>query len=203
MRRILKIGLTGGIGAGKSAALAGFRRLGAETVSLDEIARVLSRKGGPGCRAAARALGRGVLAGDGELDRRAIAARVFRDASARRRLERAIHPLIRREMRRRISACGKPYVVVDAPLLFEGGLDKEFDVTLLVSAGRKRRIERVRRRDGVSRADVLRRMAAQMPEKRRRALADVIVSNEGGLGSLGRKIAGYDKAFRLIAGGRP
>ncbi len=197
----LRVGLTGGIGSGKSAALKGFARAGAATVSLDGIAHDLSRKGRPVYRSIVSAFGREVLGRGGEIDRAALGERVFADARQRRRLERITHPAIRREMRRRIKAAKAPVVVVDVPLLFEGGLGKDFDVTVLVTASREQRIERVRRRDGLRRGAILRRMRAQMPEREKRRLADVRLSNNGSLRELGRVVREYQKALRLIAGG--
>jgi len=200
-RQPLTVGLTGGIGSGKSEALRCFARAGAATISLDAIARELSRKGRPVHRAIVRAFGRGVLAGSGELDRQALGERVFSAPRQRRRLEAASHPAIRREMRRRLDAAERPVVVVDAPLLFEGGLYRNFDVTVLVTASRERRIMRVRRRDGLGRGAVLRRMRAQMPEREKRRLADVRLSNDGSLRELDRRVRDYQQALRLIAGG--
>lgn len=199
--RALRVGLTGGIGAGKSAALGAFRRAGAWTLSLDAVAHALSGRGGAVRKAAARAFGPGVLAADGSLDRAALARRVFADPRARRRLERAAHPPILREMRRRLARARGPVAVVDAPLLFEAGAQSDFDLTVLVTAGRAERLRRVVRRDGASRAAVARRMRAQWPERRRAALADVILPNAGSLRELQRAAREHYRAFRLLAAG--
>ncbi|MFH2201570.1 MAG: dephospho-CoA kinase [Elusimicrobiota bacterium] len=199
--RTLTVGLTGGIGSGKSEALKCFARAGAETLSLDDIAHELSRKGRPLHRAIVRTFGRGALDRSGAVDREALGTRVFADARQRRRLERAAHPVIRREMRRRLAAARRAVTVVDVPLLFEGGLQGNFDVTVIVTASRERRIERVRRRSGLSRSAVVRRMRAQLPERTKRRLADVRIPNDGSLRELGCAVREYQKALRLIAGG--
>lgn len=198
----LLIGLTGGLGAGKSEALKAFARAGADTISLDRIARELSRKGGPIHRAATRAFGRGVLKAGGELDRRALARKVFRDPAARRRLEGLAHPVILRELGRRLARARRRVAVVDAPLLFEAGLERLFDVTMLVTAPRRLRLERVRRRDGMTAGEFAARARAQLPEAAKRRRADVVVANDRGLSALRRAAREYYMAFELISAGR-
>ncbi len=197
-KRTFVVGLTGGFGSGKSSALREFSAAGADTMSLDAIAHKLSRKGGPCHRGVVRAFGRGVLAKNGELDRKALGDVVFRDARKRRRLERATHPAILREMRRRIRASRKRLVVADVPLLFERKLEDEFDATIVVSASRRRQIDRVRRRDGLKPAAIRRRLAAQMPLSRKKILADVVILNEGSLKQLRSRVNEYTRAFGLI-----
>ncbi len=199
MRRALRVGLTGGIGAGKSEALKAFGRAGAEMVSLDSISHELSKPGRLVYRAVVRSLGRGVLDSRGRIDRESLGARVFRSASLRRKLERASHSPILREMRRRVKTCRKAVVVVDVPLLFEKRLQAEFDLTMIVTAKFSRRIRRVRRRDGLGRPQALLRMRAQMSEARKRRLADVELPNDGSLKALRRAVSECQRAFDLIA----
>jgi len=196
---MLKVGLTGGFGSGKSEATRAFARAGAATISLDRIAHELSRKGKPVYRALVRRFGRIALAPTGEIDRKGLAGRVFRRPQMRRRLEAATHPIILREMRKRIRRNGRPVVVVDAPLLFEAGLQGEFDLSLVVTAPRSARLRRVMRRDGGSRASALRRMRAQIPLSRKERLGDVVIRNDGNLRGLRRRVAEYHRAFDLIA----
>lgn len=194
------VGLTGGIGAGKSMALAEFGRLGAATVSLDRVARELARPGRSGHRAIVRAFGRSALGPDGSVDRRALAARAFRDASVRRRLERATHPGILREMRRRLRGL-RGVVVVDAPLLFEAGLRDRFDAALLVACADARRTRRVCRRDGLTAADARRRIAAQWPQDRKRRLADLTLDNDGTRAALRARVRAAHAGLSLLYGG--
>ena len=197
----LRVAVTGGIGTGKSEALKAFARAGAETISLDVVAHDLSRKGKPVHRALVREFGRSVLRPGGEIDRKALGAKVFARPRLRRRLEAAAHPPILREMRRRLARSRRPVAVVDVPLLFERGLQREFDVNVVVSAPRELRTRRVMRRDGVSRRQVLLRMRAQMPMAPKERMADVVIQNRGSLRALGRAVSEYQKAFDLIAAG--
>lgn len=194
------MGLTGGIGSGKSEALRAFRRLGARTLCLDEVAHRVLARGGQAYGPVRRAFGPGILGPGGEIDRRALGRAVFSDARLRRRLERLTHPAILREMRRRLRG-GRGVLVVDAPLLFEAGLQGEFDLTAVVSAQTVRRLERLRRRDSLPVSESRRRMAAQMPPARKARLADVVIPNDGSLGELRRRVRGYHKALELIHGG--
>lgn len=201
----LHVGLTGGIGSGKSEALKSFARAGACAISADEIAHEIFQKGSSVYRRVVRAFGPGILHADGRIDRKILGARVFARPALRRRLEALTHPPIRREMRRRMRGARKPVVVVDVPLLFESGkngLAKEFDVTVLVSASREQRIARVRRRDRMSRNAVMRRMRAQMPESEKKKLADIVLLNDGNLKTLRRCVREYQNALHLIAGGK-
>ncbi|OGR56871.1 MAG: dephospho-CoA kinase [Elusimicrobia bacterium GWA2_69_24] len=197
--RPLRIGLTGGIGSGKSAALEAFGRAGADTVSLDAAAHELSRRGGPIHRAVRRVFGPRFFTRDGELDRRALGAHVFSRPAARRRLEAVTHPLIRRELRRRLELCRARVAVVDVPLLFEGGLQARFDLSVVVSAPLPLRLRRVMRRDGLDAPAVRRRVAAQLPLERKEALADIVIRNDGSLDRLRRRVRECQDAFDLIA----
>ena len=194
--------LTGGIGAGKSEALEAFRRAGSGTVALDAIAHELADKGAPVWRAVVRAFGREVLDARGRLDRRRLAAEVFSRPALRRRLERVTHPLILKEMRRRLRAlerAGARVAVVDVPLLYEAGLAPDFDLTVLVTAPLETRLARLRGRDGMSRADALRRVRAQRPQRRKEGLADAVIANGGSLSDLRRTVRGYQRALELLS----
>jgi dephospho-CoA kinase len=200
-KRALVVGLTGGIGTGKSEALRAFRRLGAATLCLDEVAHQVLAKGGPAYRPVLKAFGLDVLGPRGEIDRRALGRAVFAAPRLRRRLERLTHPAILARMRRRVRAHRRGLLVVDTPLLFEGGLQKEFDLTAVVTASRLMRSKWLRRRDGLPLRELRRRMAAQLPLAQKTRRADVVISNDGGLGELGRKVREYHRAFELIYGG--
>lgn len=199
--RPFAVGLTGGIGTGKSEALRAFRAAGAATLCLDQVHRRLSRPGGPAHRAIVRAFGRWVLGPDGALDRRALAARVFARPALLRRLGRATHPIIRREMERFLRRPRRGVAVVDVPLLFESGLARRFDATVAVSAPRAAQMRRVMARDGATRAEALRRIRAQWPARRKEGLADVVIRNESSLPDLRRAVAAYQRAFALLWAG--
>lgn len=201
MKGRLLVGLTGAIGAGKSEALRAFAAAGAEAHSADAIAHELSRKGGPVHRAVVRALGPRVCAPDGSLDRRRIADAVFSSPAALRRLEAASHPLILKELSRRLARGRRPVAVADVPLLFEKGLGEDFDLTVCVTAPAAARAARVRRRDALSRAAARRRERSQWPEARKAGASDVVIPNGGSRAALRRTVAEYQKAFALIAAG--
>ncbi|MCX5795667.1 MAG: dephospho-CoA kinase [Elusimicrobia bacterium] len=201
MGRVLVVGLTGGIGSGKSEALRALRGLGAATLCLDEVAHRVLSKGGPAYGPVRRAFGAAVLGPDGEIDRRALGRAVFADARRRRRLERLTHPVILREMRRTVRARRRGLLVVDAPLLFEAGLEREFDLTVVVAAGWRARLRRLRRRDGLPVSELRRRMTAQLPLAEKARRADVVIGNDGTRGQLRRTVREYHRAFELIYGG--
>lgn len=182
------IGLTGGIGSGKSTVARLFASLGAVVVDADAIVHELQAPGTPLVAEIAAAFGPEVLDAGGALDRKRLADLVFAEAALRERLNALVHPRVRAEMARRIEAArsaGAPLVVLDIPLLFETRpRDRDaaragFDATVLVYAPREIQIERTVARDGCSRADVEARIAAQLPIDEKRALADHVIDNGG------------------------
>ncbi|MHC4606252.1 MAG: dephospho-CoA kinase [Planctomycetota bacterium] len=188
-RPTVVIGLTGGIGSGKSAAASIFREMGARVVDADAIGhRVL---GEPAVRRAlARAFGEEVLHG-GRIDRAAVARRAFAGPASVRRLNRIVHPRIRREVVRRLNAArrrGGP-VVLDAALLMEKGSDRFCDVLVYVDAARKVRTRRLKKR-GWSPGELRRRENAQWPAGRKRARADYIIRNGGSRAALRAQVGG-------------
>lgn len=184
-------GLTGGIGSGKSAAAAFFEECGVPVVSADELSRVVVTPGSEGLAAVVAAFGEGVLAANGELDRRKLGAHVFKDPTQRARLEGILHPRIRdcfQDVLAALEATGHTMVVYEVPLLFENNLDKQMKAVILVSAPEDQRIARVVARDKLSPEDVRARMAAQMDDKSRRARAHHVVENDGDLEHLHAQI---------------
>ena len=177
------VGLTGGIGAGKSEALAAFARHGAATLSSDEVVHALLRR--PEVRAAvAGRFGAAVLDGAGEVDRAALGRLVFADERARRSLERLLHPLIGDEFARwrdRARAEGAPLLVHEAPTLFEAGVEGRYDLIVTITAPRELR---ERRRPGAAG-----RMAHQLPEDEKAARSDRVYDNAGSLEELDRFVA--------------
>jgi dephospho-CoA kinase len=183
------IGLTGGIGTGKSRVSELLRRLGAAVECSDVIVRELQAPGGAGLAAIVETFGRDYLTPEGELDRAKLGKLVFADAGARMKLNLLIHPLVTRETQARVAAHrarGVPVIVVDIPLLLEGrkagvgsGAILPFDLIAVVYATEEHQLERVMARDGLSREDALARMRAQLPIEEKRALADVVIDNSG------------------------
>lgn len=185
------VGLTGGIGSGKSAVAAIFAELGAAVVDTDTIAHDLTGPDGAAMAAVRQAFGDGVVATDGGLDRAAMRRRAFADADSRRRLEAILHPLIRAESDRRCQAelaGGAPYVVLVVPLLVESGNYRQrTDRVVVVDCDDETRIVRVMARSGLSRDEVQRIMAAQTSRAARLAAADDVIGNEGDLAALRRQ----------------
>jgi dephospho-CoA kinase len=184
-RRPLRIGLTGGIGSGKSMVAQRLRDLGAAVVDADAIAREVTAPGGPAYAAIVRAFGRSVLRRDGSLDRKALAARVFADEAARRQLNALTHPHIRQRMAeeaaRLASTPGLGVIVFDIPLLLEttDGSDLGLEGVVVVTAADALRIARLTARDGLTPSDARRRLDAQMPLAQKVARADWVIDNNG------------------------
>ena len=195
------MGLTGGSGTGKSTALDEFARLGARTLSLDRLAREVVRRGSSGFSKVVRIFGPKVVGEGGELDRAELGRRVFSNPSERKDLERLLHPMILREMRRWMGKKTRTLSVVDVPLLFEKKLARYFDATFLIAADRKIQLKRVMERDGLAPAQARRRIALQLPQKTKQGLADVVVVNNGSKQEFKSALRNYYKAFELIRGG--
>ncbi|MBI5887845.1 MAG: dephospho-CoA kinase [Deltaproteobacteria bacterium] len=177
------IGLTGGPATGKSLVTAEFKRLGAAIVDADVIAREITQKGAPAYDEICREFGAGVLLKDGSLDRKALGRLIFADDKKRKRLNEITHPGIRARIRQEVEAfkesfSGMGLVVVDAPLLFEAGLDKEMDSVIVVYADEERQVERLKARD-LSEDEARRIIAAQMPVKEKVKKTDYIIDNSG------------------------
>lgn len=196
------VGLTGGIGTGKSSALAEFERLGAATVSLDRIAHEQAKPGREGHRAIVRAFGKTVVKADGFIDRRALGDKVFKSPAALKKLERATHPIILREMETLLKRMNG-VVVVDVPLLFEKKLQRYFDATVLVSCDPAAQRRRVMKRDGLTPMEVRRRMKAQLPLAVKRRLADHTLDNDGDVIALRAKVKRAHAGLALLYGGTP
>jgi dephospho-CoA kinase len=176
---VLRIGLTGGIGSGKSTVSAALAARGAVVVDADRIAREVVEPGTPGLAAVVQAFGDGVLTPDGTLDRPALAAVVFADSDARRRLDGIVHPLVRARAAE-VAAAAPPGAVVvhDVPLLVESGQTAGYDLVLVVETPTETRVARLVRR-GLAEADARARIAAQATDEQRRAVADVVLDNSG------------------------
>ena len=182
---MLLVGLTGGIGAGKSTVAAMLAERGAAILDADAFAREAVARGTDGFERVVARFGSGVVAPDGELDRPALASIVFADPDALRELEAIVHPEVRRLIAEGITAsAGTDRVVVLVnPLLIEMGTHRDCDVVVLVSATSDTQVSRSVAR-GMEASDVRARMAAQMPLEERARHADVILDNEGALGEL-------------------
>lgn len=184
---MLRVALTGNIASGKSSVARVWARLGAPIIDVDVLARRAVEPGSPALERIAQAFGPGVLEPGGGLDREAMRAIVFRDEAARRRLEAIVHPEVarlRREEEQRLEREGARIVVNDIPLLFEVGLEDEFDVVVLVDAPEAVRLERLVRDRGLDPDEARRMIAAQMPAEQKRRRSDIVIENAGTLEEL-------------------
>ena len=198
---MLRIGLTGGIGSGKSTVAGLLAARGAVVIDADRIAREVVERGTPGLAAVVEAFGPEVLAPDGSLDRPALAAVVFADPEARRRLDAIVHPLVRRRSAELDASAPRDAVVVhDVPLLVETGRWHPYDLVLVVEADRGIRVARLVGR-GLSAEDARARIAAQATDEQRWAVADAVLDNSGTLEELAAQVDRFwtDRVVPAIA----
>jgi dephospho-CoA kinase len=184
---VIRVGLTGTLGAGKSTVAELFERWGGRRIDADELAREAVEPGSPALEALREEWGDEVLDEDGALDREEMRSRVFGDAEARRRLEEIVHPEVRRLRDERMAAAreaGADVVVSEIPLLLEKGMAEEFDVVVAVDAPRSVRRRRVAEERGVDAGTFEAIEAAQWPAARKRAAADHVIDNGGSLAEL-------------------
>ncbi len=186
---MLIIGLTGGIGSGKTAVSDRFAALGVPVIDADRLSRELVAQGQPALAEIAAAFGPAVLTAAGELDRAALGRRVFADPAARRRLEAILHPRIRAAMQERIATLTAPYVVLVIPLLLETGQTDLVDRVLVVDASSQRQRERVRQRDRLPDERIEQMLAAQVDRATRLAAAHDVIDNESDLATLDSAVA--------------
>ncbi|MCR4336882.1 MAG: dephospho-CoA kinase [Candidatus Omnitrophica bacterium] len=176
------IGLTGGIGTGKTTVAKIFAELGAKVISADQLARQLIDKNGACFSAVVKGFGKNILA-DGAIDRQKLSQIVFNDSRKLKKLEKIIHPRVRKEISRFLAASArtKKYkvVVLEVPLLFEAGFDHFADLLVVVKARSAQQIQRAARSLGLSSKDVRQRIQAQMPMREKEILADVVIDNSG------------------------
>jgi dephospho-CoA kinase len=189
------LGLTGGIGSGKSAASQWFETQGITVVDADIVAREIVEKGQPALQHIQAAFGDWVLLENGELDRRALREHIFQNPEARQVLENITHPAIRQSIIQQLQAATSPYVVLVSPLLFETKQHLLTQHTLLIDATEELQIQRASQRDGQSIEQIHKIIQAQMPRQKKRELADDIVLNDGHLEHLYRHLEPLHQAY--------
>lgn len=187
-----RIGLTGNIGSGKSTVASLLVEKGAALIDADALAKEASSDPEVLDQIAEK-LGRDLITG-GQLDRAKTAARIFHDASARQTLNQIIHPWVRRESERRVlklsqQANPPAIILMDIPLLYEGGLEKLVDAVIVVSAPLALRVARVQERNGLSEAEIIARDKAQLPLEEKVARADIVIDNSGSLSQLEQRVS--------------
>ncbi len=175
------LGLTGGIGSGKSAASQWFEQHGIVVVDADVVAREIVEVGQPALLQIQQAFGDWVLQKDGTLNRRALREHIFQSNDARRILESITHPAIRQSIIQQLQDAQSPYVILVSPLLFETNQHELTDHTLLIDASIELQIQRAAQRDGQNIEQIHRIIATQMPREQKQQLADDIVLNDGHL----------------------
>jgi dephospho-CoA kinase len=193
------IGLTGGIGSGKSTVATMLAELGARVIDADKVGHDVYLPGTDGFRRVVDAFGPEIVASDGTIDRRRLGARVFGDPDELARLNRLVHPLIGEEIRRRMQAAfadgdGRP-IVVEAAIMLEAGW-RFFDRIWVVVVSREVAVARVAASRGLSRADVEQRIDAQISNAERRRVADVVIENDGTLAELRAQVEAAWRGLR-------
>jgi dephospho-CoA kinase len=200
---MLKVGLTGGIGSGKTAVSDLFDKMGAPVIDTDIIARQLVDD--PGVLAEiSETFGKGALGADGSLDRKKLASIVFNDTKQKQKLENILHPRIRNEVLRQVQALSHTespahYVIIVVPLLFETGFDDIADLTLAVIAEEAVRIKRIQHRDMRSLDEIQAIIDSQTDDKTRIMMADEIIENNNDFKQLEQKVALLDKKFSQLS----
>jgi dephospho-CoA kinase len=178
------LGVTGGIGSGKTAATDYFKTLGITVVDADVVAREVVAPGKPALAVIAKRFGAGVIAEDGSLNRAKLREIVFADVSKRQALEAITHPAIHAELIRQLQAASSPYAILATPLLWETGQAKLVQHSLVIDVPEALQIQRASQRDGNSEAQIKAIMAAQLSREQRLAEADDVINNTGSLQDL-------------------
>jgi dephospho-CoA kinase len=201
---VLTVGLTGGIGSGKSEVSRRLRELGAVVIDADAVAREVVERGTPGLAAVIEEFGAGVLRPDGSLDREGLGRIVFGDPDKLGRLNAIVHPLVGERIGARMADVERDHpdavVVYDVPLLVENDLAGGYDVVLVVAAAPETQLRRLIQRRGMSEDDARARIAAQAPLSAKLAVADIVIDNDGALDDLGPRVQEVWADLRARAG---
>ena len=198
----LVVGLTGGIGSGKTTVADRFGALGVTLVDTDLIAHGLTGPDGAAMPAIREAFGGSVIAADGRLDRAAMRELAFGDPQARKRLERILHPMIRDESDRQLAHAASAYAILVVPLLVEGGKPRErVQRVLVIDCRPETQIERVMRRNALPREQVLAILGAQASREQRLAAADDLIDNDGSPDTLAERVGALHQRYLALAAG--
>lgn len=197
---MLTIGLTGGIGCGKTSAARIFAALGAAVIDTDEIAHRLTEKGSPALASIAGQFGAACLLRDGNLDRAGLRKRIFSDHAAKEKLEAILHPLIKQRVISEMAAIHAPYLLLVVPLFFETGAYRDLvDRVLVVDCDESQQISRTTSRSKLSAAEVRAIMANQIPRAERIKQADDTLSNQGGQEDLEQQVGNLHRRYLALA----
>ena len=194
------VGLTGGIGSGKSAAADAFGKLGATVVDTDAIAHELTGGGGPAIPGVRRLFGDAFIDAAGAMDRKRMRELVFGEPAKRQVLEELLHPMIRAESARRIATAGGPYVVHVVPLLVESpDFRDRYQRVLVVDCPEAVQVARVRQRSGLGEAEVRRIIASQIQRQRRLSAADDVIDNSGPIAAMQQQVLALHEKYLALA----
>lgn len=187
-RRII-IGLTGSFGSGKSTVASIFRSSGAVIIDADRIAHAVIRPGNPAYRRIKKEFGSGILKEDKTIDRRKLALVVFGRKPLVSKLNALVHPQVIRGIGQRIKKARKGIVVIDAPLLFEAGMEKVADVLIVVNASQENQIQRIQKKSSLTRSAILKRTRSQIPLRQKVRRADFVIDNNGTVKETRKQVA--------------
>ncbi len=193
---MLRIGLTGGIGSGKTTVANYFSSLAIDVIDADEIVHQISVPGQPGFDAITAHFGEDILNADGTINRQVLGKIIFNNETARNTLETILHPAVRTAMKLAVQEVRSPYCILVIPLLVETDFTELVDRVLIVTADREKRIAWIKKRNGLSDNQIESIMATQASDEERREIADDIIENNGSLDSLFRQVEKLDRTYR-------
>jgi len=193
---MLRIGLTGGIGSGKTTVANDFSSLGIDIIDADEIVHQISTPGEKSYQAITEKFGQHILNVDGSINRPSLAKHVFNNDVARKELESILHPEVRKAMKLAVEKSQSPYCILVIPLLVETGFTDLIDRVLVVTADKDKRVEWVKQRSNLSDDQIESIMTAQASNEQRTKIADDIIDNNGSLDSLRNQVEKLDMKYR-------
>ena len=200
---MILVGLTGGVATGKTTVAKMFQQCGASIIDADLLARQVVEPGKPAWRAIVKLFGETVLKRDRSINRQVLGSIIFSNANQRRQLERIIHPRVAREQARVTKAIARKYpkavVIYEVPLLFEVGVDKRVDKIIVVIADQATQIARLKKRNGLSRTEAIRRIQAQIPLAKKIHRADHVLNGASSRPLLRKQVRQLFKSLRLFA----
>lgn len=203
INKIHVIGLTGGIGSGKSSVLKELKRLGAKVIDADKISREIVRPHSSAWKKIVKEFGKKILKKNKQIDRHILGQLIFSDNSKRKILERITHPAIIARVKKQVKALKrknrKSVIVIDAPLLFEAKLEKMMDKVVVVWCDKKCQVERLLKKTSLQRPEILKRIKAQMPIEKKKKMADLLINNSNDIKALKLKTKQiWDKISQAI-----
>lgn len=196
---MLVIGLTGGIGSGKSTVAEMFESLGVPIIDMDRIARQIVEPGQPALTQIKQAFGEKIVAASGQLNRQQLSKIIFDSAVRRHQLEAILHPLIRQETARQLAELKSPYCIVVIPLLLESEQRSLVDRVLVVDVPESLQISRTMQRDGISAAQVRKILAAQVGRDSRLNAADDVIDNSAAMEDIRHRVDELDQQYRALS----